>query len=199
MNTKLTAYIGLALAIGLFFGYIKPTYTDSIVALQNKLRVENTTISSTKRYVEKEAKLEQERNNISIKNMQRLSKMIPSTNNNVQILLDLSSLAMRNNFYITGFDVGHKISTQQRAGGVSAVPYHSVNLKVSGSGSYNSFRQFLDGVERSLRIIDVTNVSIKNSNISGMATKNPEYLTYDITMRLYWLPSNTATTASSRL
>ncbi len=199
MNVKLVAYIGLILAIVLFFGYIKPTYTSSIVVLQNKITAEVTAIAATKRYVTKESKLKQVRSNISKKDIQRLSKMIPSTNNNVQILLNLSSLAMQNGFYITSFDVGHQVNKPQPTGNTSAALYRSVNLKVSGTGSYNSFRQFLDGVERSLRLIDVTNVSIKNSNITGKVTKKPESLTYDITMRLYWLPSATATTTSSRL
>lgn len=199
MNAKIVAYVGLVLAIGLFFGYVKPTYTNSIVVLQNKIIAENTAIASTKRYVTKETKLEQERNNISTKDIQRLSKMVPSINNNVQILLDLSSLATLNGFYITSFDVGHQVNAQRQTGNKSATLYRSVSLKVSGTGSYNSFRQFLDGVERSLRIIDVTNVSIENSNVTGSATKKPESLTYNVTMRMYWLPSITATTTSSRL
>ena len=199
MNIKLVTYIGLIIAIGLFFGYIKPTYTNSIVVLQNKLVAESTAIYSTKKYVVKETSLEQERNSISTKNIQRLSRMTPSTNNNVQILLDLSSLAVRNSFYITSFDVGHQVSAPQPTGNKSTTLYRSVNLKVSGTGSYNSFRQFLDGVEHSLRLIDVTNVSIKNSNMTGRVTNKPESLTYDITMRLYWLPLTDATTTSSEL
>ncbi len=199
MNAKLIAYIGLIFAAGLFFGYIKPTYTNSIVMLQNKVTTEGTAITSTKRYVTKESKLEQERNSISTKDIQRLSKMMPPTNNNVQILLNLSSLATQNGFYITSFDVGHQVRAQQQTGKAPIALYRFVNLKISGTGSYNSFRQFLDRVERSLRLIDVTNISIKNSNIAGIATGKPESLTYDITMRLYWLPSNTATTTSSRL
>ncbi len=197
MNSKLIAYIGLIFAAGLFFGYIKPTYTSSIVVLQNKLIAEGTAITSTKRYVTKETKLEQERNNISIKDIQRLSKMMPPTNNNVQILLDLSSLATQNGFYITNFDVGHQVRVQQHTGNAPVALYRFVNLKISGTGSYNSFRLFLDRVERSLRLIDVTNIDIKNN--SSSTNKTSESLTYDITMRLYWLPLNTATTTSSRL
>ncbi len=203
MSARLFAYIGIIVGIVLFFGYIKPTYTGPITSLQNQITTENTNIVSATTYVAKQTELEQQLNQISGKDLSRVALVLPNTNNNVQLILNLNSLAQQDGFYLYNFDVGNETNTQQTTNKTSAVPYHSENLTVSGIGTYNSFRQFLNGIELSLRLIDVTNIVIKNSNVTGSTNANGvNNLSYKITMRVYWLPSvltATTTSATSRL
>ncbi len=191
MNARLSAYIGLFIVLALFFGYIKPTYSGSIVKLNQSISAKNKEIISATKYAEKQAELGKQYISVSKEGIAKLNQMIPNTNSNVQLILDLNSLASQSGFYITSFDVSKNNSYQRRnqtAGKPTKNTYKITKLTVSGSGSYDSFRQFINGAERSLRLIDITNISIKSNNITGMKVKTSETFSYKITMDVYWLP-----------
>jgi Tfp pilus assembly protein PilO len=58
-------------------------------------------------------------------------------------------------------------------------PTESLDVTVRGVGTYASFRTFVEGVERSLRIMDLVELSIEDSE-TGIYS-------YDMTFRIYWL------------
>jgi hypothetical protein len=58
-------------------------------------------------------------------------------------------------------------------------PIDSLDITVSATGTYAAFHTFLNGIESSLRQLDVVNVNVKDST-TGVYT-------YQMTIRLYWL------------
>ena len=65
------------------------------------------------------------------------------------------------------------------------VAYDSLTLKFSTSGTYNNFKDFLHGLEASLRIVDLVSLSLTPQN--GVTPAGENVYLYDIILRTYWL------------
>lgn len=197
MISRLFPVIALILAIGLFFGYINPTRTGSIAETSAQIDSYESALAAAERFKEKENELIRAQANIPQDKLERLRTFLPDGVNNVQIILDLNSLAARSGIRLSDFDIAGDTAT----GGGSSAPtaqapvvestpttglglasesaIDSLEITVSATGTYASFRTFLEGIERSLRLLDVVSVSVKDSE-TGVYT-------YDMTIRLYWL------------
>lgn len=194
-------------AIGLFLGYTQPTYGGTIAALKDEILGLDSALQAAEQFKQKEAQLTQQRNAMSGEQLERLESFLPDSVDNVQLIVDLNSLASRSGVQLSEFSIdGGSESTQKTntateaaapvaapltspaAGGgalgnslalQSSEPTESLELSVSATGSYAAFRTFLAGVEQSLRPLDVIELSVEDSG-TGVYT-------YDITFRLYWL------------
>lgn len=195
-------------AIGLFIGYTQPTYGGSIAALKDEITNLDSALNAAEQFKLKEAQLTQQRNAMAGEQLERLEAFLPDSVDNVQLIVDLNSLAARSGvqlseFNIAGGDSGSDTTSSARtsaaplaapgvASGPGAMtpqsntlalqtsePTESLELSVSATGSYAAFRTFLTGVEQSLRPLDVIELSVQDSD-TGVYT-------YDITFRLYWL------------
>jgi hypothetical protein len=190
MITKLLPVLAILIVIGLFFGYIDPTYTGQIAEAKSQIASYNSALAAAAQFNQKENQLIAEQNQISAASIQRVETYLPDGVNNVQLILDLNSLAARSGLQLSGFTVSNNStaansSASQGAG--TAVPAlnsgdttASLDLSVSGTGTYAAFRTFLSAVEQSLRPMDVTQLSI-NDSTTGVYT-------YQMTLRIYWLP-----------
>ena len=195
-------------AIGLFIGYTQPTYGGSITALKDEITSLDSALNAAEQFKLKEAQLTQQRNAMAGEQLERLEAFLPDSVDNVQLIVDLNSLAARSGvqlseFNIVGGDTGSNTTSSTNTGvaplaaagaaaGPGAMtpqsntlalqtsePTESLELSVSATGSYAAFRTFLAGVEQSLRPLDVIELSVQDSE-TGVYT-------YDITFRLYWL------------
>ena len=103
---------------------------------------------------------------------------------NVGLILDLNALAARSGLLLSNIDVmkNDTGSSNNATGALSAIgvsPVSSIDLSLSAVGSYTAFREFLTGVERSARLLDVLDITVKGSE-TGVYT-------YKMKLRLYWL------------
>lgn len=188
-------------AIGLFMGYTQPTYGNSVTVLKEEIRSFETALSAAEQFKLKEAQLTQQRAALSQEQLDRLEAFLPDSVDNVQLIVDLNSLAARSGVQLSQFDIAEvgddaraETSAGQPAAGAttaplaptsaplalqSSEPIEALELSVSATGSYAAFRTFLEGVEQSLRPLDVVELSVQDSE-TGVYT-------YDVTFRLYWL------------
>lgn len=191
-------------AIGLFIGYTQSTYSSSISALKEEIASLDSALQAAEQFKQKEAQLTQQRNAMSGEQLTRLESFLPDSVDNVQLIVDLNSLASRSGVQLSEFGIEGGTETETAgntvaAGALGAEPLtsptaavqgnalvlqstestESLELSVSATGSYAAFRTFLAGVEQSLRPLDVVELSVQDSN-TGVYT-------YDITFRLYWL------------
>ncbi|MES2931577.1 MAG: hypothetical protein V4682_02655 [Patescibacteria group bacterium] len=191
-------------AIGLFVGYTQPTYGGSIAALNEEIATLDSALKAAEQFKQKEAQLTQQRNEMSGEQLARLESFLPDNVDNVQLIVDLNSLASRSGVLLSEFSIegGTETSTTGNTATVAAAPVapltspggpgqgnalalqsseptESLELSVSATGSYAAFRTFLTGVEQSLRPLDVIELSVQDSD-TGVYT-------YDVTFRLYWL------------
>ena len=194
-------------AVGLFIGYTQPTYGGSIASLKEEIRSFDTALLAAEQFKQKEVQLTQQRAALSQEQLARLEAFLPDSVDNVQLIVDLNSLAARSGVQLSQFDIAESGGASDSASSAttagmpqaagpgtdaapltqgntalalrSSEPTESLELSVSATGSYAAFRTFLAGVEQSLRPLDVIELSVQDSD-TGVYT-------YDITFRLYWL------------
>ena len=177
MNRALPAAL-LLIAIGIFLGYVRPTYAGPIAALRMQVAQYNAAHDAADKYNTREAELAADRNKLSPDALTRLTTFLPDGVDNVRMILDLTALAARSGVGLSGFTIsGGGQSSDSGLQNNSLVD--SVDLSVTATGTYSAFRTFLTGIETSLRPMDVMDLKVKAS-ATGVYT-------YAMTLRIYWL------------
>ena len=181
MMSRVFPLFAFAIALAIFFVYVNPTWTGSIAATQASIKVDTQALAAASSYSARQNQLASERNAIDPANLSRLTTLLPDSVDNVGIILDLNALAAKVGLSLSSADVSAPSSNTNAPATVSAgtAPVGSVDLVLSAVGTYSALQQFLSGVESSLRLLDVQNLSVKGSD-TGVYT-------YQITLRLYWL------------
>ncbi len=184
--SKVLPVVFLLIAGALFIGYIHPTVTGSIATTSKKVKEYDAALIAAKRYEQKIAELGDERQKLSTDSIKRLEEFLPDSVDNVQLILDLDGLAARSGIKIDNFnttDLAPSVSGVDANGQSVSLdegkPYESLDITISASGSYSQMRAFLDGVESSLRLIDLVSLQLTDSP-TGIYK-------YQMTFRLYWL------------
>ena len=97
MNNNITAIILVALAIGTYL-----TFTRAKLAEVNEVRVVNTqylsAIDSADRLIKVRDAVLKDYNALSSEDRDRLDKMLPNTVDNIRLIIDLNSVALRHGF-----------------------------------------------------------------------------------------------------
>ncbi len=188
MITRLLPLFVIIVAIGLFFGYIQPTWTGSIAATQAEVASYDRAIAAAQSYKQKENELIAKQNAIPESDQARVKAFLPDGVDNVQLILDLDSLARRSGVVLSNFETNNEENSSAGATDNGAVlplenaktsPAGMITFSVSATGTYEAFRTFLEGVEKSLRPLDLIELSLKTSQ-TGIYT-------YDMTFVIYWL------------
>ena len=167
----------------MFFAYTNPTYTGPVASLRGEIHSYDNALVAARAYREKEEALISERNAISAEGLARIEAFLPDGVDNVQLILDLNALAGRTGLTLSDFDIVETAQSQaqdpQRLSIESAGLTDSVELTVTAVGTYDAFKRFLDGVEWSLRPLDLVELSITDSQ-TGVYS-------YNMKFRIYWL------------
>ena len=143
--------------------------------------LDNALIASEE-YAEKETELIAERGAIPTEGVERVEAFLPDGVDNVQLILDLNTLASRSGLSLSDFDIADTKSNDQDPQQITLTSEEAVDsleLSMSAVGTYNAFKTFLEATELSLRPLDLVDLRIENSQ-TGIYT-------YLITYRIYWL------------
>ena len=184
MNRVLQLF-ALVVAIGIFFIYIRPTWSGSIADTKAAIASDDHALKAAGEYAAQQNELASARNEIDPTNLTRLSTLLPDSVDNVVLILDLNALAARSGLSLSNIDViaGATNSKEVAASGaLSALdtnPLGSIDLSLSAIGTYAALQSFLVGVEKSARLLDIRDVVVKGSD-TGV------YI-YLMTLSLYWL------------
>ena len=181
---RILPVIAILIAIGLFLGYINPTRTGPMAATKAQIASYESALEAAEHFKDRESELVVAQANIPSDGLARLAAFLPDGVDNVQIILDLNTLAARSGMTLSDFNTGSGdrapgASDDPTASLESDGPIDSLEITVSATGTYASFRNFVDGIESSLRMLDIVAVSVDDS-ATGVYT-------YDMTIRLYWL------------
>lgn len=179
MMNRLVPVVLLLAAFGLFFGYIHPTYTDTIASARAEIRSYESALAAAEAFSRKESELLAERNAIPGDGLARIEAFLPDGVDNVQLIVDLNALADRSGVRLSDFDVAAPEEGGDDSFGTPASPVDSLLLSVSAAGTYDAFRTFIEAAERSLRLLDVVELSVDDAP-TGVYT-------YVLTFRMYWL------------
>ncbi len=181
MISRIIPIVLILIAIGLFFGYVNPTYTQSILPLRAEIAGYDSALAAAKEFTAKESELEAQKAALNPEEENRIETFLPDDVDNVQLILDLNALASRSGISLSNFDT--KEVTPSQGGDhlplSSDSPVDSLDITVSGIGTYQSFKTFLMAAEQSLRPLDLIDLTVEVSP-TGVYT-------YDMTFRIYWL------------
>ncbi len=179
-------------ALGLFFGYVMPTYSGTITESKNQIQSYDSALAAATLFTKKENLLIAQRNAISPQSLDSLNSYMPDGVDNIQLILDLDALAARSGLTLSNFTIQDNSSATassqnplSAALDTSAIPLqstgltNSLDLSVGATGTYSAFLTFLTSAEQSLRPLDITKIDLKSSK-TGVYN-------YTITFRIYWL------------
>jgi hypothetical protein len=200
MSSYITPGISLLIALGIFFGYMYPTYTGNVATTKAEIATYESALVAAKNYLAKQNDISDEQGKISEENMDRLKAFLPDGIDNVQLTLDLNALTKRAGIMDATINVRTEkgtasIAPQQnntpstvavaRSAGRIALkdrgPVDSIDLNISFSATYDKIVSFLATIEQSLRPLDITLLSIKEA-------KEGNVYPVTMTIRVYWLP-----------
>jgi Tfp pilus assembly protein PilO len=189
---RLFPIVVIILAVALFFGYVRPTWDGEIANTRAEIDSLNNALDASARFSAKEVALETERNKLPPEQLARLDAFLPDSVDNIQLILDLNALASHSGVTLSNFTTSNvpNASNASSAGAGDAQntngaftgatsPVDSLTIGINATGTYSAFRSFMTGVEQSLRPLDVTALTVTDSD-TGV------YM-YQITLKFYWL------------
>ena len=167
-------------AVGLFYTYIDPTYQE-IKLLQAEEQKFDEALTRSRELQAIRDQLLSRYNTFSATDVERLNKMLPDHIDNVRLALDIDGIASAYNMRIKNIAVAGTANNRQSAGAVgpSQQPYESVILSFSVASTYEDLLLFLKDLEKSLRIVDVTQLTFN--------VPDGDLYEYKISLQTYWL------------
>lgn len=192
MTRTILAILGLAVAGGIFFFYTQPTY--------NTMQTTQAQNSEYDQALSKAAELQQLKqsllsryNSFNPSDINRLQSMLPDQVNNIQLILDLDNMAGHDGMALQNVVINDPGANQANATAISSIStgsakYDSLTMQFTTQGTYDQFKQFLDDLQSSLRIVDLVSLTIAPTSASTQASPaaQPAY-TYNMTIKTYWL------------
>lgn len=171
----------ILIALGIFLGYVNPTYSGSVTTLRTEIQSYESALIAAETFREKEGELLAQRNEISEEGIARVEAFLPDSVDNVQLILDLNALASRSGIKLSNFDIAVSPASREEIplGDAASSAVDSLDISVKATGTYAGFRAFLVAAERSLRPLDLIDLSLASSQ-TGVYE-------YELTFRMYWL------------
>lgn len=178
MFKALTPIIGIIVAVGLFFTYVRPTFED-IKGIQDETAQYAQAIEKASELQQRINELKQRQNSIPLADLERLEAMLPDRVEEVTVLLDIDALATTHRLVLGDIKVGEEAkvaSAGQHSPDGSGQPtdetglledpdaalrsqYTTLDMSFSVSGAYDDFRAFLAEIERSLVLMEITKIA----------------------------------------
>lgn len=182
MFKALTPLIGIVVAVGLFFTYVRPTFED-IKGIQDETAQYAQAIEKASELRQRINELKQRQSSIPLADLERLEAMLPDRVEEVMVLLDLDVLATMHRLVLGDIKVGAEANTapagqnppedfEQSADETALLEdpdaalrrqYTTLDMSFSVSGAYNDFRAFLEELERSLVLMEITKITFEKS------------------------------------
>jgi len=189
MNSRILPTLALFVAVGIFFAYVQPTWSGPVATTRTAIQSNEKTLAAAREYAKKQNDLASARNTIDADSLRRLEVFLPESVNNVGLILDINALAARSGISLANIDILREAGGATSAAGAQGTsgaspsirqnPVSSVDLTLSALGTYGALQSFLAGLEKSARLLDVQDISVKGSD-TGVYN-------YQMTVRLYWL------------
>lgn len=175
-------------SIGLFYLYISPTY-EEIKVLQLKKAEYDEAVNNSQKIQNVLDELLGKYNSFSPNNLKRLEKLLPSSIDNIRLIIEVDSIASRYNMNLKNVQVSAPPDTAKqtnKALPTEVSPYGTADISFDVSGSYEAYQSFLQSLEKSLRIIDIRGITLSADDTSEKNVSDDRY-TFKTTLQTYWL------------
>lgn len=170
----------LASIVG-FFMYTKPLYTE---ASANNAQLEKVTdaLKKAKQLSDIRNRLGEKYKAISPIDLDRVKKMLPDGVENIGLIIELNNIANSKGVELLNPSIaGAGPTTSTTGSGTNTQKFGSISMSFSVTTTYDKFIDFLQELENSLRLVDVTNLSFSSPDErTGIST-------FNVTLQTYWL------------
>lgn len=190
MNKNATPLILIVLSIGIYFTFtrikIEEFKSVQLVNDQYKEAIDN----SEQLLAVRDSVLETY-NKIDPEDQERIEKIIPNNVDNVRLIIDVNGIATRHGLVMKNVKTDTNKANQSGSlppeqgdsmnpdGSAPAASYGTATLSFDVNGAYQGFQDFLRELEASLRIIEVSKITLKSND-----TGNYEY---NVEIKTFWL------------
>lgn len=196
MFKALIPIIAVIGAVGLFFTYVQPTFSDIRVA-QVEVEQYSEAVGQAEQLRTRIDELKMRMDSLTSEDLERLEALVPDVVDEVSLFVDIDALAQAHGIVLQNIKVGkfelsvdeeheealaflagsdpHALSSQDNS-------YESLDIGFQISGTYESFRAFLSDLERSLSLMDVMKVHF--TVLEGDITE------FELVIRVYSLSEN---------
>lgn len=177
--------IVLVVVIGYF--YIMPLY-DQVNLLKEKENKHVELLQSIKDIGVRISNLEAQYNSFAPREKGLLTRLIPREARETVVVNDLTDLADVHGLTVTGVDyedtdeVTRNIQSIGSDDASNGSRFEKWNVVVNVQGSYEGFKGFLTDLGRSIRIADVSHISVKQNETGGLSLTE-----YQVTITIYSL------------
>lgn len=186
MNKNITAVILIILAGGIYFTFTSNRLTE-LKAIQTVNDQYQEAIKNSENLIKVRDEVNAKYSSISIEDRERLNKLLPSTVDNVRLIIDVKdNIASKHGLLLKGIkttspEATMALNAPANRGGAPSTPssYGTVTLSFDVTTTYETFLSFLNDLESSLRIMDVSKLSVK-SNPNGQYD-------FSVEIKTYWL------------
>lgn len=161
-----------------FFAYIDPTY-GTIQEMRKEEALFNEALNNSKKLQAIRDDLLAQYNSFLASDVERLKKLMPDNVDNVRLVRDIDGIAAKYGMTLRNVTVEVDPNNAGTGIGKSQGAYGSVLLTFSIKGPYRIFESFLADLEKSLRVVDVVDISFNASE--------QDLYEYTIVVRTYWL------------
>jgi hypothetical protein len=195
MNRNITAIILIVLAIGTYM-----TFTRAKLAEVNEVRAVNdqyiAAIGNADQLIKVRDKVLKDYNALSDQDRVRLDKMLPDTVDNIRLIIDLNSVALRHGFSLRNISASASNSNKPASnaqqsqdaprgsgGAGSTIPtpvLDTVKVSFSVTAPYQQFIDLMKDLEANLRIMDVTHLTVTAAQAGGAYD-------FGVELKTYWL------------
>lgn len=174
----ITPIILILAGIAIYIWYISPTYADVKLLRGEEAEYDEALTRSEELIAVRDALLSTY-NTFPTRDLERLSRILPDSVDNVRLILDIDSIAAQYGMALQNIGIADA-SVDSNELGADTSPIGAIEVSFAVRSSYGSFREFLMDIEDSLRVVDITALSITTGAEAGLAN-------YDVTLRTYWL------------
>lgn len=172
------AIILILASVGFFFLKINPNYSEiKILKAQGAQYDEALRVAEELKKIRVE--LASKLSSFSQEELTKLDHFMPEQLDTVRIILDVDGIAASHGIKLKDIKVndGAKVTTPNQ----TQTPYNTTALSFLFNTSYGNAQDFIEDIEKSLRLADIVNVTVKPP-----AEKTSGY-DFGITLNTYWI------------
>lgn len=171
----------IIIAIGLFFFQVRPLYSE-IKGLRAEAKQYDEALKMADELKEIRVDLAHTLASFPKADLERLDHFLPRRLDTVRIILDIDGIGLRNGIRLNDMKVSVPSQETGKVGAVQSGSNSSViDISFSFSATYVQGVQFIQDLQRSLRLLDAVSLSVKPSQ------NNPVFNDFDMSLQTYWI------------
>ena len=174
---SILTYIVLTLSVA--YAFIYPSFGEVSALTQEKEKY-NDALETVMNIENKKNELLTQFNSISEEDKKEINTILPTSFDFIRLISQIDAVASQHGISID------KISSKETASSGSSIEeakpansYRSAVISFSFEASYDKFLNFVNDLEKSMRILDIKSV--------GLQTEEKGFNAYDVEFETYWL------------